>query len=38
VIVVNTDKVVLTSGKAASKIAYRHSGYPGASPPPATAP
>ena len=29
VIVVNTDKVVLTSGKAESKIAYRHSGYPG---------
>ena len=29
VIVVNTDKVVLTSGKAESKIAYHHSGYPG---------
>jgi len=29
VIVVNTDKVVLTSGKAESKLAYRHSGYPG---------
>ncbi len=29
VIVVNADKVVLTSGKAESKIAYRHSGYPG---------
>jgi len=29
VIVVNTDKVVLTSNKAESKIAYRHSGYPG---------
>ena len=29
VIVVNADKVVLTSGKADSKIAYRHSGYPG---------
>ena len=29
VIVVNTDKVVLTSGKADRKIAYRHSGYPG---------
>jgi large subunit ribosomal protein L13 len=29
VIVVNADKVVLTSGKAESKLAYRHSGYPG---------
>ncbi len=29
VIVVNADKVVLTSGKAESKVAYRHSGYPG---------
>ena len=29
VIVVNADKVVLTSGKAETKIAYRHSGYPG---------
>jgi large subunit ribosomal protein L13 len=29
VIVVNADKVVLTSGKADSKLAYRHSGYPG---------
>jgi len=29
VIVVNADKVVLTSNKADSKIAYRHSGYPG---------
>jgi large subunit ribosomal protein L13 len=29
VIVVNSDRVVLTSGKAESKIAYRHSGYPG---------
>ena len=29
VIVVNADKVVLTSGKADRKIAYRHSGYPG---------
>ena len=29
VVVVNTDKVVLTSNKAESKIAYRHSGYPG---------
>ncbi len=29
VIVINADKVVLTSGKADSKLAYRHSGYPG---------
>jgi large subunit ribosomal protein L13 len=29
VIVVNADKVVLTSGKAETKMAYRHSGYPG---------
>jgi len=29
VVVVNADKVVLTSGKADTKIAYRHSGYPG---------
>jgi large subunit ribosomal protein L13 len=29
VVVVNADKVVLTSGKADSKLAYRHSGYPG---------
>ncbi len=29
VIVVNADKVILTSGKAAEKMAYRHSGYPG---------
>ncbi|MGA3149850.1 MAG: 50S ribosomal protein L13, partial [Acidimicrobiales bacterium] len=29
VIVVNADKVVLTSGKAETKLAYRHSGYPG---------
>lgn len=29
VIVVNADKVVLTSGKADAKLAYRHSGYPG---------
>ncbi|MBV8462868.1 MAG: 50S ribosomal protein L13 [Acidimicrobiales bacterium] len=29
VIVVNADKVVLTSGKADQKLAYRHSGYPG---------
>ena len=29
VIVVNADKVVLTSGKAEKKMAYRHSGYPG---------
>jgi large subunit ribosomal protein L13 len=29
VIVVNADKVVLTSGKADKKDLYRHSGYPG---------
>ena len=29
VIVVNADKVVLTSDKAATKLVYRHSGYPG---------
>lgn len=29
VIVVNAAKVVLTSDKAAKKLAYRHSGYPG---------
>jgi large subunit ribosomal protein L13 len=29
VVVVNADKVVLTAGKAESKLAYRHSGYPG---------
>ncbi len=29
VIVVNADKVVLTSGKGDAKMAYRHSGYPG---------
>jgi large subunit ribosomal protein L13 len=29
VIVINADKVVLTSGKAETKMAYRHSGYPG---------
>jgi large subunit ribosomal protein L13 len=29
VIVVNASKVILTSGKVAKKIAYRHSGYPG---------
>jgi large subunit ribosomal protein L13 len=29
VIVINADKVVLTAGKAESKLAYRHSGYPG---------
>lgn len=29
VIVVNAAKVVLTAGKAESKLAYRHSGYPG---------
>ena len=29
VIIVNADKVVLTSGKADKKKVYRHSGYPG---------
>jgi large subunit ribosomal protein L13 len=29
VIVINAEKVVLTAGKAESKLAYRHSGYPG---------
>ena len=29
VVMVNADKVVLTSGKADDKLAYRHSGYPG---------
>jgi large subunit ribosomal protein L13 len=29
VIIVNADKVVMTSNKAESKFAYRHSGYPG---------
>jgi len=29
VIIVNADKVVLTSNKADRKLAYRHSGYPG---------
>ena len=29
VIVVNADKVILTSNKADAKLAYRHSGYPG---------
>ena len=29
VIVVNADKVVLTSDKADKKLVYRHSGYPG---------
>ena len=29
VIVINADKVVLTSGKADAKMSYRHSGYPG---------
>lgn len=29
VIIINADKVVLTNGKAAKKLAYRHSGYPG---------
>ena len=29
VIIVNADKVVLTSGKADRQMVYRHSGYPG---------
>ena len=29
VIIINADKVVLTSGKADSQMIYRHSGYPG---------
>jgi len=29
VIIVNADKVVLTNDKAATKMVYRHSGYPG---------
>jgi large subunit ribosomal protein L13 len=29
VIVVNADKIVMTAGKAESKLAYHHSGYPG---------
>ena len=29
VIVINADKVVLTSAKAEKKMVYRHSGYPG---------
>jgi len=29
VIIINADKVVLTSGKAEAKQVYRHSGYPG---------
>jgi len=29
VIVINADKVVMTSNKAQQKFAYRHSGYPG---------
>ena len=29
VIIINADKVVLTSDKAAKKPVYRHSGYPG---------
>lgn len=29
VIIVNADKVVLTSGKAERKLVHRHSGYPG---------
>jgi large subunit ribosomal protein L13 len=29
VIVINVDKIVLTSSKAETKLVYRHSGYPG---------
>ena len=29
VVVINAAKVVLTAGKADTKVAYRHSGYPG---------
>ena len=29
VIVINADKIVMTSNKADGKMAYRHSGYPG---------
>ncbi len=29
VVVINADKVVLTSGKADKKMRYRHSGFPG---------
>ena len=29
VIVINADKVVLTSSKAETKLVYRHTGYPG---------
>jgi len=29
VVIVNADKVVLTGGKADSKLVHRHSGYPG---------
>ena len=32
VIIVNADKVVLTSDKGSRKILYRHSGYPGGIP------
>lgn len=29
VVIINADKVVLTSGKAEKKMVYRHSGFPG---------
>lgn len=29
VVIINADKVVLTANKAAAKMVYRHSGYPG---------
>ena len=29
VVIINADKVVLTSDKGSKKVIYRHSGYPG---------
>ncbi len=29
VVIINADKVIMTSNKADQKLAYRHSGYPG---------
>jgi large subunit ribosomal protein L13 len=29
VVIINADKIVMTSNKAENKFAYRHSGYPG---------
>ena len=34
VIIVNADKVVLSTDKAERKMVYRHSGYPGGLKPP----